>query len=48
MPRRDNAHYDGGYNTSPECWDVFTEIIGKEFGNALLLGQAHQLTVDGK
>jgi len=29
MPRRDNALYDGGYNTSPECWDVFTEVIGK-------------------
>ena len=46
MPRRENALYDGGYNTSPECWDVFTEVIGKEFGNALLFGQVHQLTVD--
>ena len=25
---------------------VFTEVIGAEFGNAVLFGQVHQLTVD--
>ena len=46
MPRRTDAFYDGDYNNSPECWEVFTEVIGKEFGNAVLFGQVHQLTVD--
>lgn len=46
MPRRVNACYDGDYNTSPECWEVFTEVLGKEFSNALLFGRVHQLTVD--
>ena len=46
MPIRASASYDGYYNTSAECWLVFTEVIGAEFGNALLFGNAHQLTVD--
>ena len=46
MPRRVNACYAGDYNTSPECWEVFTEVLGKEFSNAVLFGQVHQLTVD--
>jgi hypothetical protein len=46
MPRCPDAVYDGYFNTTPECWDVFTEVVGKEFGNAMLFGQVHQLTVD--
>ncbi len=46
MPERIGASYDGSYNTSPECWEIFTEILGKEFGDAVLFGQVHQLTVD--
>ena len=46
MPRRPEASYDGDFDTSAECWDVFTEVIGKEFSNAVLFGQVHQLTVD--
>jgi len=46
MPRRPEAFYDGDFNTSPECWDVFTEVLEKEFSNAVLFGQVHQLTVD--
>ncbi len=38
--------YHGYYNTSPECWAVYTEVLGSEFGNAILFGQVHQLTVD--
>jgi len=46
LPKREQARYDGGFNTSPECWEVFTEVLGKEFSNAVLFGQVHQLTVD--
>jgi hypothetical protein len=38
--------YDGYFHASPECWSVFTEVIGAEFGNAPLFGLVHQLTVD--
>ncbi len=46
MPARDDFLYEGYYNTSPECWLVYTEVIGAEFNHAVLYGQAHQLTVD--
>ena len=46
MPKRDSARYDGGFHASPECWEVFTEVLGKEFNDAVLFGQVHQLTVD--
>lgn len=46
MPADPSVFYDGYYNTSPECWSLFTEVIGAEFENAVLFGQVHQLTVD--
>ena len=46
MPPSAPAVYDGYYNTTPECWSVYTQVIGAEFGNAVLFGQSHQLTVD--
>lgn len=46
MPLRDDATYDGYYNASPECWSVYTEVLAAEYGNALVFGRAHQLTVD--
>ena len=46
MPVRERAVYDGYFNTSPECWTVFTEVLGAEFGNAPLFARVHQLTVD--
>lgn len=46
MPLSHSAVYDGYFNTSPECWSVFTEVLASEFGNAVLFGRVHQLTVD--
>ncbi len=46
MPKAPAASYDGYFNTSPECWSVFTEVIGVEFGDAVVFAAAHQLTVD--
>ena len=46
MPASDAPHYDGYYNTSDECWSVYTEVLGYEFGNAVAFGHTHQLTVD--
>ena len=28
MPANDSAIYDGYYNTSAECWTVYTEVLG--------------------
>jgi hypothetical protein len=36
----------GYYNGSPECWSVYTEVLGAEYGNAVIFGQVHQRTVD--
>ncbi len=46
MPPTAAATYDGYFDTSQECWSVFTEVIGAEFSNAALFGKVHQLTVD--
>lgn len=46
MPVGNPIPYDGYFNASDECWSLFTEVIGREFSNAALFGQVHQLTVD--
>ena len=46
MPRRPNASNDSYYNASPECWSVYTEVLGAEYSHAVIFGQVHQLTVD--
>ena len=46
MPLRPAAVNPGYYNASPECWSVYTEVIGAEFSSAPLFGSAHQLSVD--
>jgi Family of unknown function (DUF5946) len=46
MPRRQGAVNTSYYNTSAECWSVYTEVLGAEYGNVVLFGQVHQLTVD--
>lgn len=46
MPRDPAAVYEGYYHNTPECWSVYTEVLGAEFGNAVLFGAVHQLTVD--
>ena len=34
------------YNTSVECWDLYTEVLATEYSNAVLFGQVHQSTVN--
>jgi hypothetical protein len=46
MPASDVAAYDGYYNTTPECWSIYTEVLGVDFGNPVVFRQVHQLTVD--
>lgn len=46
MPPDEGAAYDGYYHCSPECWSVYTEVLGAEFGDPVLFGRVHQLTVD--
>jgi allophanate hydrolase subunit 1 len=46
MPAGTPIAYDGYFNASAECWSVFTEVIGREFSNAVLFGQVHHLTVE--
>lgn len=45
LPRSDRA-YDRKFHASAECWAVFEDVIAREFQDAVLFGQAHQLTVD--
>jgi hypothetical protein len=45
MPAR-NTTARSYYNTSAECWDLYTEVLATEYSNAFLFGQVHQLTVD--
>ena len=46
LPIDKKAIYNGFYCTSPECWNVYTEVLGLEYSSAVLFGQVHQLTVD--
>jgi hypothetical protein len=46
MPTSETAVYDGYYNTTPECWSVYAEVLGEDFGNAVRFGKVHQLTVE--
>ena len=46
MPARKTSSARSYYNTSAECWDLYTEVLGNEYSNAFLFGQIHQLTVD--
>jgi hypothetical protein len=45
LPRIDRV-YDRKFHASAECWATFEEVIAREFQDAVLFGQAHQLTVD--
>ncbi|MFW2340855.1 MAG: DUF5946 family protein [Acidimicrobiia bacterium] len=38
--------YTGYFNTSSECWDLFSEVQGVQYSNAMLARHAHQLTID--
>ena len=38
--------YRGYYNASAECWAEYTQVLGREYQDAVLFGQVHQLTVD--
>jgi Family of unknown function (DUF5946) len=38
--------YDRKFFASAECWTLFEEVLAREFQNAVLFGQVHQLTVD--
>lgn len=46
MPVSAWAAYEGFYHTSPECWSVYAEVLGREYRDPVLLGGIHSLTVD--
>lgn len=46
MPAGASTNKHGYYNTSAECWGLYTEVLGAEYSDAVLFGQVHQLTVD--
>jgi hypothetical protein len=41
--RRDAHRY---FNASPECWELFGEVLAAEYSEATLFAAAHQLSVD--
>jgi hypothetical protein len=46
LPTGAAATYTGYYNTSAECWALYTEVLGSEFSDVLRFASSHQLTVD--
>ena len=46
MPVDDRSVYDGYYNCSSECWEIYGELLGQQFSNAVIFGHVHQMTVD--
>ena len=46
MPVNRWAAYEGHYHTSPECWSIYAEVLGREYNDPVLLGGVHSLTVD--
>ena len=47
MPLKETATSHRYINASPECWDLYTEVLAIEYSNASLFQQVHELTVDG-
>ena len=46
MPQKESLECNSYYNVSPECWELYTEVLAAEYSNAFLFGRIHQLTVD--
>jgi hypothetical protein len=46
MPVRPGATTHRYFNASPECWDVFGEVLATEYGDAVRFAATHQLAVD--
>jgi hypothetical protein len=46
LPHDASAVYTGDFNTTPECWLLFTQVLGVEYSNVVAFAHAHQLTVD--
>ena len=46
MPQQPGATRQSYYHASPECWAVYSEVLGAEYSHAVIFGQVHQLTVD--
>jgi hypothetical protein len=46
LPHDATAVYTGYFNTVPECWLLFTQVLGVEYSNVVAFAHAHQLTVD--
>lgn len=46
LPIREGAACHAYYHASPECWSMYTEVLGLEYSNSALFGAVHQLTVD--
>ena len=43
---RGGRDYDRKFHASAECWEVFEEVLAREFQSPALFGKFHQLTVD--
>lgn len=46
LPENPQATGEGSFNATSECFAVFSEILGDEFGSPVLFGAVHQLSVD--
>ena len=46
MPQREGLTNHTYINASPECWNVYGEVLAKEYSNPALFAAVHRLTVD--
>ncbi len=46
MPAFGSRPHDGYYNVSPECWAVYSEVIGNERNQGEVFAPVHPLTVN--
>lgn len=46
LPVTNTPAKPGYFNCSAECWVAWSEILAAEYGNVVVFGAVHQLTVD--
>lgn len=46
MPVDPRLQYDGYFNCSAECYDIFAEVLARDYTTPYIFGNVHQTTVD--
>jgi uncharacterized protein DUF5946 len=46
LPKYEGPTHQRYIHASPGCWNVYTQVLAREYADAVLFGQVHRLTVD--